>query len=130
MVEDLPDRGRAIAIWTLRIVLGLVFLAVGVRKLTGTGNTVEYFAAIGWGQWFRYLTGFFDIVGAALLFIPLWTFYGAVILTCDVGLGALISLTVLRGNAVWGAPVMIVIPCILTLLAATTAWLSRPRGLS
>lgn len=85
MAADAPDKRRTIAIWALRVVLGLIFLAVGATKLTGTGNTVEYFAAIGWGQWFRYLTGVLDIAGAALLFVPRWTCYGAIVLTCSVG---------------------------------------------
>jgi putative oxidoreductase len=49
---------RGISAWVLRVILGLAFLLIGATKLTGTANTVEYFDAIGWGQWFRYLTGF------------------------------------------------------------------------
>ena len=96
------SKGRTIAIWALRVILGLLFLAVGATKLTGTGNTIEYVAAIGWGQWFRYLTGFLDVVGAALLFVPGATCYGAIALLCSVGTGTFISLTVLRGNPDWG----------------------------
>jgi uncharacterized membrane protein YphA (DoxX/SURF4 family) len=44
------DRSRNISAWLLRVVLGIIFLYVATRKLTGTGNTVQYFAAIGWGQ--------------------------------------------------------------------------------
>jgi putative oxidoreductase len=123
-------KGRTVATWTLRVVLGLIFLEVGITKLAGTGNTIDYFEAIGWGQWFRYLTGVLDIAGAALLFIPRWTCYGAIVLTGSVGLGTLISLTVLRGNPIWGVPVMILIPLILTLLAAVLALLTRPHRLS
>jgi putative oxidoreductase len=123
-------KGRTIAIWALRVILGLLFLAVGTTKLTGTGNTIDYFAAIGWGQWFRYLTGFLDVVGAALLFVPRATCYGAIVLLCSVGTGALISLTVLRGNPDWGRPVMVLVPLLLTLLTGLLAWLTRPRRLS
>ena len=100
---DVPSKWRTIAIWALRVVLGLAFLAVGTTKLTGTRQTVEYFAAIGWGQWFRYLTGLLDIVGAALLFVPRWTCYRAIVLACSVGLATVISLTLLRGNPTWAA---------------------------
>ncbi len=55
MAANGHGRSRTTCIWALRILLGLVFLAVGTTKLTGTGNTVEYFTAIAWGQWFRYL---------------------------------------------------------------------------
>ncbi len=130
MAAGAPGKWRTIALWTLRVVLGLVFLAVGATKLTGTGNTVEYFAAIGWGQWFRYLTGFLDLAGARLLFAPRWTFYGATMLACSVGTGTLISVTVLRGDPTWGGPEMVAVPFALTLLAAALAWLTRPSRLS
>jgi uncharacterized membrane protein YphA (DoxX/SURF4 family) len=124
--ENEPGKWRTIAAWVLRIVLGLIFLFVGTTKLTGTGNTIEYFAAIGWGQWFRYLTGLLDIAGVVLLFVPRWTCYGAIMLACSVGLAASISLTVLRGNPTWGGPVMVFVPLVFTLLAALLAWLTRP----
>jgi len=118
---------QGVAIWTLRIVLGIAFAYVSTTKLTGTGDTVPYFAAIGWGQWFRYLTGLIDLVGVILLFVPGSTFYGALALACSVGLGAALSLTVLHGDPKWGAPVMVVVPVILALLAAMLAWLTRPN---
>jgi uncharacterized membrane protein YphA (DoxX/SURF4 family) len=131
MAADLPGKRRTIAIWALRLFLGLVFLYVGTTKVTGIGNTVEYFAAIGWGQWFRYLTGVLDIAGAALLFAPKWTWLGATVLTCSVGTGTLISVTVLRGDPTWGSgnpEIMVGMPLVLTILAASLALLSRPRG--
>jgi putative oxidoreductase len=127
---DEPSKWRTIAIWALRVVLGLTFLAVGTTKLTGTGQTVEYFAAIGWGQWFRHVTGLLDIAGAALLFVPQWTCYGAIVLACSVGSATLISLTLLQGNPTWGGPEMVSVPLVLTLLAAVLAWLTRPHRLS
>ncbi len=116
---------RLIVIWSMRIILGLIFLWIGANKLAGTGNTVEYFAAIGWGQWLRYMTGLFDIVGVTLLFVPTWGRLGAVVLTCSVGLGALLSVTVLRGNPTWGSGAMAAVPLALTVLAAALAWLTR-----
>lgn len=124
--KNLRSRRRRIAIWTLRIVLGIAFLYIGTTKLTGTGNTVEYFAAIGWGQWFRYLTGTVDIAGAALLFVPRCTFLGAILLACSVGVGTLISLTVLRGDPTWGSAAMVVVPSILTIVAVVLVLLTRP----
>jgi uncharacterized membrane protein YphA (DoxX/SURF4 family) len=82
MAAGAASKERTIALWVFRVVLGLLFLAIGATKLTGTWDTVPYFAAIGWGQWFRYLTGLLDVTGAVLLFVPRWTFYGALILTC------------------------------------------------
>ena len=127
MAADVPSKWRTIAIWALRVVLGLTFLAVGTSKLMGTGHTVEYFAAIGWGQWFRYLTGILDIVGVALVFVPKWTCFGAIVLACSVGVGTMISLTVLRGDPTWGSSEMVVVPFVLTILALVLAWLTRPH---
>jgi putative oxidoreductase len=118
LAADVRSKSRTIAIWALRVVLGLIFLAVGTTKLTGTGQTVEYFAAIGWGQWFRYLTGILDIAGVALLFVPKWTRFGAIVLACSVGSGTLISVTVLRGDPTWGSSEMVLVPLVLTMLAA------------
>jgi uncharacterized membrane protein YphA (DoxX/SURF4 family) len=110
--------------------LTVAFLYIGATKLTGTANTVQYFDAIGWGQWFRYATGFLDVLGAVLIVVPRLTFYGAVILVGSVGTGTLISFTVLAGNPVWGGPAMKLVPLTLTLLAATLAWFSLPPRLS
>lgn len=40
-----------------RVILRLFFVMDGVIKLTGISKTVQLFGRIGWGQWFRYLTG-------------------------------------------------------------------------
>jgi putative oxidoreductase len=127
MAAAAPGKGRTIAIWSLRVVLGLLFLIVGTTKLTGTGNTVEYFTAIGWGQWFRYLTGLLDIVGAVLLFVPRWTCTGAIVLACSSGSAAIISFTVLHGNPTWGALVMVLAPFVLSSLSVVLALLTRPH---
>ncbi len=129
MAANAPGRWRTIVVWALRMVLGALFLFVGITKLTGTANTVAYFAAIGWGQWFRYLTGVLDVVGAVLLFVPRWTWLGAVMLFSSVGSAALISLTVFRGDPNWGGPVTIAAPLVLTLLCALLAWMTRPQRL-
>jgi uncharacterized membrane protein YphA (DoxX/SURF4 family) len=127
MAGSVQSKSRTIATWTLRIFLGVSFLMVGVTKLTGTGHTVEYFEAIGWGQWLRYLTGLIDVGGAAALFIPRWFGYGAIAIACSVGLATFISLTVLRDNPAWGGSITVVVPLAFTLLAAALAWLSRVR---
>jgi ketosteroid isomerase-like protein/uncharacterized membrane protein YphA (DoxX/SURF4 family) len=111
------SRLQQLAIRVLRVFLGLAFLIIGAAKLTGTLNTVETFTAFGFGQWFRYFTGLLDITGAILVFLPRWTWYGALLLTATVGLATMLSLT--RPDR-WPA-------FSLTLLAASLAWLTRPR---
>ena len=69
-------------------------------------------------------------LGAALDELEGDTAIAAIVLTGSVGLGALISLTVLRGNPTWGAPQMILVPLMLTFLAGILALLTRPHRLS
>jgi putative oxidoreductase len=54
----------------LRAVLTLAFVAAGLAKLAGVDMMVGTFDAIGVGQWFRYLTGFIEVGGAILLWLP------------------------------------------------------------
>jgi len=117
MAVEAVSRERTIAISVLRFLLGFVFLGIGAAKLTGAQQLVQFFAAIGWGQWFRFVTGVLDVAGAVLVFVPRWTFYGALLLVLTVGTATLICLTILHQSPA--------IPLTLTLLAATEAWLTR-----
>lgn len=124
---DQSRLGRTVLVWALRIVLGMMFLYIGTTKLTGTGNTVQYFNAIGWGQWLRYLTSFVDVAAALLILVPRSTFYGALVLISSVGTATFLSFTVLAADRLWGGPPMKLIPLALTVLAAALAWLTRPQ---
>ncbi len=109
---------RAIIIRVFRVFLGLTFLAIGGAKLIGSPGTVGWFEQLGWGQWFRYLTGVLDVTGAVLLFVPRWTCYGALVLACTIGTATALSIALpLHQNPA--------VPFVLTLLAATLAWLTR-----
>ncbi len=120
MKSETNDKTRRIVTWFLRILIGLAFLAIGIEKLTGTMGTIPFFDAIGWGQWFRYASGALDTAGALLIFIPRWTSYGALIITCTVGLGTYLCFTKDLFNPIF--------PLVMTLLAATLAWLDwRPK---
>jgi putative oxidoreductase len=54
---------RLIILWFLRGLVGLAFLGIGIEKIAGSMGTIPFFEAIGWGQWFRYASGAFDIAG-------------------------------------------------------------------
>ncbi len=110
---------HSIATAILRALLGLAFLAIGAAKLTGQGYTIALFEAIGWGQWFRYLTGALDVIGALLVLSPWVPFYGALLLGCTVGTAVALSIAKLHNNP--GAGVA------LLALAVAVAWLTRPR---
>ena len=109
---------KKIATWSLRVLLSLVFLIVGCSKLTASLHTVEFFDAVGWGQWLRYLTGMLDVVAAIFLFIPRWCFFGALILMSNMGLATGLCMLKLHQS--------FAVPLVLMLLAGSVAWLTRP----
>lgn len=108
-----------VGIWALRIALALAYVSGGFSKLTGAPAMVALFTKIGFGDWFRYLTGILEVIGAVGLLIPRTSFYAACLLAI-VMVGAIgFHLTSLSGNPT---------PAIAFLLLATlSAWLSRPN---
>ena len=53
---------RKAGVWALRVFLALVFVAAGVDKFLGA-MWVRVFNDIGFGQWFRYVTGIVELLG-------------------------------------------------------------------
>lgn len=117
-MAEITGTTRRVAIAVLRVLLGLAFLIIGIAKLTGTLSTVQTFDAFGFGQWFRYFTGLLDVAGALLVLMPRWVRYGALLITCTVGLGAALS---------WPRPADFWAGLSLAALAATLTWLAWPR---
>jgi len=65
-----PARALNIALWTLQVLVALAFVAAALGKLVGSADMVALFDAVGIGQWFRYVTGSLEVLGAALLIVP------------------------------------------------------------
>src|ERR1700753_3544037 len=61
---------RRIGTWILQGVVATAFLAAGTAKLVGVAYMVQLFDQIGIGQWFRYVTGAVEVVGALALIAP------------------------------------------------------------
>src|SRR5438477_7364341 len=59
-----------VVLWILQIGAAGMFLMAGFFKLSGDPRMVGMFEAIGFGQWFRYLTGSLEVLAAVLLLIP------------------------------------------------------------
>ena len=112
-------RLKTIGSWALKLVLAAFFLFTGGAKLTGLPAMVEVFERVGFGQWFRYLTGLLEVGGATLLLWPPTTALGALLLTI-VSVGALLAqLLVLHED---------VIHCIvLAVIVAAAAWTQREQ---
>lgn len=84
----------------LRILLTLIFVGAGGAKLLGVSMMVDTFDAIGWGQWFRYVTGLVEVSSAALLWVPGLQIVGAGLLAITMICAVLFHLLLLGPSAV------------------------------
>jgi putative oxidoreductase len=109
-----PSRIFNLTIWGVQILAALAFLAAGGSKLAGAPAMVEMFEKIGFGQWFRYLTGSLEVVGSVLILLPRTAAIGGWLLAA-VMMGAVGTHLVIIG----GSPVP---AAILLLLAITVGW--------
>jgi putative oxidoreductase len=75
--------------------LTLAFGAAGLAKLAGAEMMVATFGAIGWGQWFRYLTGAIEVGSAVLLWVPGMQWIAAALLVCTMIAAVLFHLLLL-----------------------------------
>jgi putative oxidoreductase len=101
-IEPVPDRLGTLRTWLPRIAVALVFVSVGSSKFQDP-MWVRLFGQIGFGQWFRYLTGVMQIAAGVLALIPRTALAGVALAACTM-LGASIAwLTIL--HAPWNAPI-------------------------
>jgi putative oxidoreductase len=89
-------RRQLIALECTELLLAGVFFLVGGAKLIGRHDMIELFRSIGVGQWLRYVTGAFEVAGAAFMVIPLASGASAVMLGVIMISATLIELFVLR----------------------------------
>ncbi len=109
-------RGARVALWVLQIALAAMFLAAGGSKLIGAPAMVALFDTIGWGQWFRYVTGAIEASAAIALLIPSAAVFGAMLLVATM-IGA-VATNLFLGQSV-------VPPLVLLVLASAIAWVRR-----
>jgi uncharacterized membrane protein YphA (DoxX/SURF4 family) len=92
-------------LWAVQIVLAIVFLTVGMAKLTGVESSVALFNKIGAGQWLRYVTGAIEVAGALFLLFGSRAAIGAGLILA-VMLGAVMSHLWLIGGSALPAVVL------------------------
>jgi len=111
-----------VVLWILQIGAAGMFLMVGSLKLSGDPELVGLFEAIGLGQWFRYLTGSVEVLGAIGLLVPRLSGLAALMLVATM-LGAVSThLFVVGGSA---------LPATILLIAtAVIAWGRRQRTMN
>jgi putative oxidoreductase len=118
-------RGRAatVALWILQVLLALQIALAGLAKVGGDQAMVEMFATIGIGQWFRYMIGALEVVGAIGVLLPRLSGLAALGLVCLMVGAVLTNIFVLGASPLF--------PLFLLAMAALVAWgrWSRTRTL-
>lgn len=100
---------KNVGLWVLQVGAAGIFLMAGGAKLGSDPKMIGVFDAIGLGQWFRYLTGGLEVLGAIGLLTPLSGAAALGLATVMVGaVGA--HVLVLGGSAA---------PALVLLIAAT-----------
>ncbi|MDG4553596.1 MAG: DoxX family protein [Candidatus Competibacter sp.] len=103
--------------WGLRILAAAAFLAAGGAKLAGVPMMVGIFDQIGFGQWFREVTGLVEVIGGIAILLPATVAFGGLLLATTMVLAVLTHLFLIGGSPV---PALV-----LLLITATVAWLHR-----
>jgi putative oxidoreductase len=111
-----------VGLWILQIGAAGMFLMVGFFKLSGDPRMVALFDAIGLGQWFRYVTGALEVLGAVLLLIPRLSGLGALLL-----MGVMLGAVPTHLFVVGGSPLSAIILLIVT---GVVAWGRRKRTMN
>jgi uncharacterized membrane protein YphA (DoxX/SURF4 family) len=124
LTNDTPVRtGKAgnVALWVLQVAAAAMLGMAGFAKLTGAPEMIALFDAVGVGQWFRYVTGALEVLGAVLLLAPALAGAGALLLASVMAGAVLTHLFVIGGS-----PVM---PLVLLVVVAFIAYARRDRTL-
>ncbi len=110
-----------VALWVLQIAAAAMLGMAGFAKLAGDPQMVAMFDVIGLGQWFRYLTGGLEVLGAILLLVPALAGVGALMLAGVMAGAVLTHLFVVGGSPA--------IPLVLLVVLAVIAYARRDRTL-
>ena len=110
---------RKYGLLAVKALLTFAFVAAGGAKLAGAEMMVQTFEAVGVGQWFRYVTGLIEVIGAALLWVNGRQVYGAGLLLCTMIGAVLAHLFIIGPSAV---PALV-----LGVLAAVIAFAHRDQ---
>jgi len=107
-------RWKPAALWTLKGLLAAAFLSAGGAKIFGVPMMVEIFQQIGLGQWFRYLTGVLEIVGAITILMPRLAAFRGVLVSC-IMVGAIATHLLLIGGSAVPAIILLALSAIVVI---------------
>jgi uncharacterized membrane protein YphA (DoxX/SURF4 family) len=109
------SRAANIGLWTLQVLLAVVYAFSAFGKLSADAQNVAGFQAMGLGNVGMYVIGTLELAGAIAMFIPVLTGLAA---TCFVALmvGAVIATLAIGGGALTAIPATVLV------VAAIVAW--------
>jgi uncharacterized membrane protein YphA (DoxX/SURF4 family) len=121
LLSDAPPQQEApdVTGWVFQISAGLLFLAIGLTKFNDR-TWVGLFADIGFGDWFRYLTGAIQSTAGVLLLVPRTTKAGAVLAGCTMA-GAIAVHMFLLDTGIGGAIIPALILAFLAVVGLRTS---------
>jgi hypothetical protein len=108
---EAPGNG---VLWVVQVLGAILFFLAGLAKLSEDEQMIQTFAAIGIGQWLRYVTGLIDVASATLLLIPALSGIGALLIV-PIMTGATVTHVLIIG----GTPAL---PIGLLIIASIVAW--------
>src|SRR5207344_902348 len=120
--REKPVAARALAVtglvWAFQILAAAQFFMTGLDKVSDAPVMVQLFAAVGFGQWFRYVTGTIEIVSSVLLLVPGVAALGAALLAMTMA-GALIA----HATVLPYSPAKVIV---LLVMVSVVFWARRP----
>ena len=108
---------RIVAVWTLQVLVGLLFVLMGVIKFVDP-MWPRNFARWGYPDGFYMVVGVLEAVGGVLLLVPRFATYAAVLLV-TVMAGAVTT------HLVFGETQRAPVPLVYLLVVALVGWLRR-----
>ena len=104
LLEERVSRFEWVKSALLRAAIGVMFILIGQSKFSAHSEWIKIFAQIGFGQWFRYLTGGLQVLGGVLVLIPRTFAVGIPMIACTMAGAAAAWIFIL------GAPLTAMIP--------------------
>jgi len=90
---------RVATSWSIQVLLAIIFISVGLAKLSGVESMVRMFSSVGLGQWLRYFVGAAEFIAGCMMFFSAWAAVGAGIILFTMVAAILTHLFLIGGNA-------------------------------
>jgi hypothetical protein len=108
------EASRDGVLWVFQLFGAMLFFVAASVNLAGDEQMIQTFAAIGIGQWFRYVMGLIEFASAILLLIPALSGIWALLLVPMI-IGAILThLLIVGGNPA--------LPMALLIVVSVVAW--------